>query len=91
LTINKMQIIGERSSFKYFRSFLNSPISCNKIISNNFIPLHKATEGSFIVCNVSSGIFQGCVVVNLIMNFMYSVMPNLPSCLILWGWLYGSS
>jgi hypothetical protein len=77
LTINKMQIIGERSSFKYFRSFLNSPISCNKIISINFIPLHKATVDSFVVYSVSSGTFQGWVVMNLIMNFIYSVMPNL--------------
>jgi hypothetical protein len=76
LTINKMQIIGARSSFKYFRSFLNSPISCNKIISDNFIPFHKATQTLF-VCNVSPGTFLGWVVVNLIMNSMYSLMPNL--------------
>lgn len=40
-TIDKMQIIGARSSLKYFRSFRNSRISCNKIgIIIVVLPLH---------------------------------------------------
>ena len=72
LTINKMQIIGERSSFKYFRSFLNSPISCNKIISNNLIPLRKATHIPCMQCNLrNAGMY--CKLYN---ELQHSIISN---------------
>lgn len=79
LTINKMQIIGERSSFKYFRSFLNSPISCNKIISNNLIPLCKATH---IPCRMQCklrNVGMGCC--NLYNKLHHSIISNFGSFL----------
>jgi len=79
LIINKMQIIGERSSFKYFRSFLNSPISCNKIISNNLIPLRKATHTPCRMQCKLRNIGMGCC--KLYNEFQHSIVSNFGSFL----------
>jgi hypothetical protein len=54
-TIDKMQIIGARSSLKYFRSFRNSRISCNKIgIIIVVLSLHTTTH-NLLLHGVSAG------------------------------------